>query len=90
MAKDVEIELDYDEEVVTIVTTDGVYEYDMTNDKMDLAEFLVEGGAGYSVYSQEDEWTIEVNYLMEERRQLREREKELDREIEELRRRHRR
>ena len=90
MARDIEIELDYDEEVVTIVTPDGVYDYDMTDDKMDLADFLVEGGAGYSVYSQQDDWIAEVSYLMDERRQLREREKELDREIEELRKRRRR
>ncbi len=55
MSRDVEIELNYDENTVTITNESGVYEYDMTKDVMDAVDFLIEGGTGYSVYSQEEE-----------------------------------
>jgi hypothetical protein len=60
MSKDVEIEVDYDSETVTITNPDGVYDYEMTKDIMNLVDFLVKGGSGYSVYSQEDEWLEEL------------------------------
>ena len=61
MSRDVEIELDYDARAVTIINRDGIYEYDMDKEGiMDTVDFLIEGGAGYSVYSQEEEWLEEL------------------------------
>lgn len=60
MARDVEIELNYDSRTVTITNPDGVYDYDMDDDKIaGLVDFLVKGGAGFSVYSQEQEYEVE-------------------------------
>lgn len=60
MSRDVEIEIDYDSRTVTITNPEGVYDYDMTKEIMDKVDFLIEGGAGYSVYSQEEEWLEEL------------------------------
>lgn len=61
MSRDVEIEVNYDSRTVTITNPEGVYDYDMDDDKIaNLVNFLVEGGAGYSVYSQEQEWLEEL------------------------------
>ncbi|MFZ3059442.1 MAG: hypothetical protein WA102_06835 [Candidatus Methanoperedens sp.] len=88
MARDVEIELDYDSQTVTIVNPDGVYSYDMTDDILKLANDLLEGGAGYSVYSQEDTWTEQISDKIEKRRQLKEQLAELDDEIREIKEKH--
>lgn len=60
MARDVEIELNYDSMTVTITTAEGVYDYDWSDEILTKVDFLVKGGAGYSVYSQEvEEWIPE-------------------------------
>jgi hypothetical protein len=58
MARDVEIEVNYNAGTVTITSQSGVYDYGM--DVMDTVHFLVEHGADYSVYSQEEEWLEEL------------------------------
>lgn len=61
MSRDVEIEVNYDSRTVTITSESGVYDYDMDDEKViSKVDFLVKGGAGYSVYSQEQEWLEEL------------------------------
>jgi len=46
--------------MVTITNESGVYDYDAKKDVMDTVDFLIEHGASYSVYSQEEIWLEEL------------------------------